>query len=173
MGVVTPWKLIYTTSQDFYFPGEQVVELLPAYPWPHPSVILIIWSGSPRISILWTPQVSHREGNGSPLQCPCLENSGDGGAFGLPSMGLHRVWHDWSDWAAARESRRAMDEDTQWTHLRRHLNICWANECTLRVYVRHRVIRMNEQDALCRLRGWSSEEFWSCYCLVAEGKMKT
>ena len=89
------------------------------------------------------------EGNGNPLQCSCLENSRDGGAWwaavygvaesqtrlsdfpftfhfhalkkemathssvlawripgtvepgGLPSMGLHRVGHDWSDLAAA------------------------------------------------------------------------
>ena len=89
------------------------------------------------------------EGNGNPLQCSCLENPRDGGAWwaavhgvtksrtwlsdftftfhfhaletemathssvlawgipgtaepvGLPSMGLHRVGHDWSDLAAA------------------------------------------------------------------------
>ena len=38
------------------------------------------------------------EGNGNPLQCSCLENPRDGGAW---SMGLHRVWHDWSNLAAA------------------------------------------------------------------------
>ena len=34
------------------------------------------------------------EGNGNPPQCSCLENPRDGGAGGLPSMGLHRVGHD-------------------------------------------------------------------------------
>ena len=34
------------------------------------------------------------EGNGSPLQCSCLENPRDGGAWCLPSLGLHRVGHD-------------------------------------------------------------------------------
>ena len=91
----------------------------------------------------------HREGNGTPLQCSCLENPSDGGAWWaavhgiaksgtrlsdfpftfhfhalekemathssvlawripgmaepgwLPSMGSHRVRHDWSDLAAA------------------------------------------------------------------------
>ena len=38
------------------------------------------------------------EGNGNPLQCSCLENPRDGG---LPSLGLHRVRHDWRDLAAA------------------------------------------------------------------------
>ena len=39
-------------------------------------------------------------GNGNPLQCSCLENPRDGGAWWLPSMGSHRVRHDWSDLAA-------------------------------------------------------------------------
>ena len=41
------------------------------------------------------------EGNGNPLQCPCLENPRDGEAGGLLSMGSHRVGHDWSNLAAA------------------------------------------------------------------------
>jgi len=41
------------------------------------------------------------EGNGNPLQCSCLENPGDGEPGELPSMGSHRVGHDWSDLAAA------------------------------------------------------------------------
>ena len=36
------------------------------------------------------------EGNGNPPQCSCLENPRDGEAGGLPSMGLHRVGHDWA-----------------------------------------------------------------------------
>ena len=41
------------------------------------------------------------EENGNPLQHSCLENPRDGGAWWLPSMGSHRVGHDWSDLAAA------------------------------------------------------------------------
>ena len=41
------------------------------------------------------------EGNGNPLQCSCLENPRNGEPGGLPSMGLHRVRHDWSNLAAA------------------------------------------------------------------------
>ena len=37
------------------------------------------------------------EGNGNPLQCSCLENPRDGEPGELPSMGSHRVAHDWSD----------------------------------------------------------------------------
>ena len=43
------------------------------------------------------------EGNGNPLQCSCLENPRDGKPGGLPSMGSHRVGHDWSDLTAARD----------------------------------------------------------------------
>ena len=41
------------------------------------------------------------EGNGTPLQCSCLENPRMGEPGGLLSMGLHRVGHDWSTLAAA------------------------------------------------------------------------
>ena len=40
------------------------------------------------------------EGNGNRLQCSCLENPRDGEPGGLPSMGSHRVWHNWSNLAA-------------------------------------------------------------------------
>ena len=101
---------------------------------------------SVRKSIILGYQGYYGEGNGSPLQYSCLENSMDRGAWwaavhevaqsqtwlkrlsihacigegnsnplqylawripgteepgGLPSMGLHRVGHDWSDLAAA------------------------------------------------------------------------
>ena len=42
-----------------------------------------------------------REGNGNPLQCSCLENPRDGGAWWAAVMGSHRGRHDWSDLAAA------------------------------------------------------------------------
>ena len=101
------------------------------------------------VSYLWVTRLwAHREGNGTPLQYPCLENPMDGGAWwavvhgvaksrtqvsnftfmhwrrkwqptpvlawripgtgepgGLPSMGLHRVGHNWSDLAAAAEMK--------------------------------------------------------------------
>ena len=41
------------------------------------------------------------EGNGNPLQCSCLENPRDGGAWYAAVHGVHRVGHDWSDLAAA------------------------------------------------------------------------
>ena len=41
------------------------------------------------------------EGNGNPLQCSYLENPRDREPGGLPSMGSHRVTHEWSDLAAA------------------------------------------------------------------------
>ena len=44
------------------------------------------------------------EGNGKPLQCSCLENPRDGGAWWAAVYGLHRVGHDRSDLAAAMDS---------------------------------------------------------------------
>ena len=41
------------------------------------------------------------KGNGSPLQCSCLENPRTGEPGRLPSVGSHRVGHNWSDLAAA------------------------------------------------------------------------
>ena len=38
--------------------------------------------------------ISHREGNGYPLQCSCLENSMDRGPGGLQFIGSQRVRHD-------------------------------------------------------------------------------
>ena len=40
-------------------------------------------------------------GEGCPLQCSCLENPRDRGAWWAAVMGSHRVGHDWSDLAAA------------------------------------------------------------------------
>ena len=50
-------------------------------------------------------------GNGSPLQCSCLENPRDGEPGGLPSMGSHRVRHDRSDLAAAEDKINLKLED--------------------------------------------------------------
>ena len=42
-----------------------------------------------------------RERNGNPLQCSCLENPRDGGAWWAAIYGSHGVGHDWSNLAAA------------------------------------------------------------------------
>ena len=41
------------------------------------------------------------EGNGTPLQCSCLENPRNKGVYWVPSMGSHSFGHDRSDLAAA------------------------------------------------------------------------
>ena len=52
------------------------------------------------------------EGNGNPLQCFAWRIPGAGEPGGLPSMGSHRVGHDWSDLAAA----AAACPLSQWCH---------------------------------------------------------
>ena len=41
------------------------------------------------------------EGNGNPLQCSCLENPRDGGAWWAAVYGVTQSRHNWSDLAAA------------------------------------------------------------------------
>ena len=53
------------------------------------------------------------EENGNPLQCSCWRIPGMGEPVGLPSMGSHRVGHDWSDLAAAAE---VLEEKKYWLH---------------------------------------------------------
>ena len=60
--------------------------------------------GSRRVGHDWVTSLSLScigEGNGNPLQCSCLENPRDGGAWWAASVGSHRVRHDWSNLAAA------------------------------------------------------------------------
>ena len=76
------------------------------------------------------------EGNGNPLQCSCLESPGNGEPGGLPSMGLHRVGHDWSDLAAA---ATLFNQNSNFCHLKReesHMTWCktslqshWIKTC--------------------------------------------
>ena len=58
------------------------------------------------------------EGNGNPLRCSCLENPRDGVPGGLPSMGSHRVRHDWRDLAAATaiDGEKAFHKNTTCVH---------------------------------------------------------
>ena len=58
-------------------------------------------SAYPQASLLKSTLTELEKENGNPLQCSCLENPRDGEPGGLPSMGSHRVGHDWSDLAAA------------------------------------------------------------------------
>ena len=60
------------------------------------------------------------EGNGSSLQCSCLENPRVGEPGGLPSMGSHRVRYDWSDLAAAAATPSmwtSPDKPIQWSDI--------------------------------------------------------
>ena len=41
------------------------------------------------------------EWNGNPLQCSCLENPRDGGAWWAAIYGVIQSWYDWSNLAAA------------------------------------------------------------------------
>ena len=53
-------------------------------------------------------------GNGNPLQCSCLENPRDGGAWWAAVYGSHRVGHDWSDLAAAEWVTIQIPKGSKW-----------------------------------------------------------
>ena len=58
--------------------------------------------GHEKLDTYWATSLSSiGEGNGNALQCSCLENPRDGGAWWAAVYGSHRVGHDWSDLAAA------------------------------------------------------------------------
>jgi len=64
------------------------------------------------------------EGNGNPLKYSCLENPG-----GLPSMGSHRVGHDWCDLAAAVVGGRNGEMLVKWCKVSIMQNKSWR--CTI------------------------------------------
>ena len=72
------------------------------------------------------------EGNGNPLQCSCLENPRDGGAWWLPSKGSHRVGHDWSDLAAAAELIQSYSNH-RGKNYRTQLLCLWLSFCRCKI----------------------------------------
>ena len=77
------------------------------------------------------------EGNGSPLQCSCLENPRDGGAWWAAVYGSHRAGHDWSDLAAAAAVIVVWPWANQFLSLISDFLICkvrWYNTVTLDVF---------------------------------------
>ena len=70
------------------------------------------------------------EGNGNPLQCSCLETPRDGEPGGLPSLGSHRVGHDWSDSAAA-AAAECHHEKRAYVHVQRWALWLWKTRLIL------------------------------------------
>ena len=63
---------------------------------------MLLWSMNENtLGMLYFFKINLAWGNGNPLQCSCLENPRDGGAWWAAVHGSHRVGHDWSDLAAA------------------------------------------------------------------------
>ena len=109
------WRKLSCFGFFFFFLQDQeigfLVSELRRRQW-HPTPVLLPGKSHGRRSLVgcsswgrWGSDTTERlhfhfslscigEGNGSPLQCSCLENPGDGEPGGLPSMGSHRVVHD-------------------------------------------------------------------------------
>ena len=69
------------------------------------------WTTVHRVAESW-PQLSDWEGYGNPLQYSRLENPREKEPGRLPSMGLHRVRHNWSNLAAAAARNWAQNQNT-------------------------------------------------------------
>ena len=123
------WSVMWVLLEVIVFCIYAYLGILPAlyfYCWdfsiseekamaPHSSTLAwkIPWTKEPgglqsmglrRVGHDWATSLSLScigEGNGNPLQCSCLENPRDGGAWWLPSMGSLRVGHDWNNLAVA------------------------------------------------------------------------
>ena len=75
------------------------------------------------------------EGNGNPLQCSCLENPRDGGAWwaAIYGVGSHRVGHDWSDLTATKHKGK-LSLTKKWKIPQRPWIGLWCNNpggCTM------------------------------------------
>jgi len=55
---------------------------------------------------------SSRKGNGNPLQCSCLENPRDGGAWGAAVYGIAQSW-TWMKWLSSSSSSSASSRDVE------------------------------------------------------------
>jgi len=94
-------------------------------------------TGSRRVRHDWATSLSlftfrHWRRKWQPLQCSCLENPSDGGAWWAASMGSHRVGHNWSDLAAAATEYRYVTRKlhiylfTIFCHSEQRFSIFWA-----------------------------------------------
>ena len=88
------------------------------------------------------------EGNGNRLQCSCLENPRDGEPGGLPSMGSHRVGHDWNELAAAAAAAAAAASTLAW-------EIPWIEESGGCKRFGHDLVTKQQQQIFhCRYIPW-------------------
>ena len=105
------WSLTFKNCESLYYTSKTYNILCRRRQW-HPTPVLLPGKSHGQRSLVgsspWGLEESDRteplhfhfslscigEGNGNPLQCSCLENPRDRGAWWLPSVGSHRVGHD-------------------------------------------------------------------------------
>ena len=113
--------------------------------------------GSRRVRQDWVISLSlftfmHWRRNGNPLQCSCLENPRDRGAWWAArlSMGSHRVGHDWSDLAAAAAYMQCMYAAHTFSSLSSEKHDEWKKPDT-KLHIRHYSIYMKFLEKLSPL----------------------
>ena len=98
------------------------------------------------------------EGNGNQLQCSCLENARDGKPGGLPSMGSHRVRHNWSDLAAAAQPGTPFH--SMWLDYRPGYQSLWICVCVLS-HLRLSATSITVAHQAPLSMGFPRQEYWS------------
>ena len=90
--------------------------------------------GSLRVGHNWASSLSlftfrHWRRNGNPLQCSCLENPKDGGAWWAAVYGFSQS-QTWLKWLSSSSSRKETDSlvDDLWRSMHTHEKI-WSNLC--------------------------------------------
>ena len=95
-----------TICSDFEAPKNKVCHYFTVFPsishegMGPDAMIFVFWTLSCRPTFSLS-SFTFRESNDNPLQYSCLQNPWMEEPAGLPSVGSHRVGHDWSDLEAA------------------------------------------------------------------------
>ena len=67
--------------------------------------------GSLRVGHDWATSLSHAgEGNGNPLQCSCLENPRDGGAWWAAIYAVAQSW-TWLKWLSSKDTLKILNSN--------------------------------------------------------------
>ena len=155
---VFPWfpsykELKYNTIYSLGFPGDSTIKNLPAN-----AEDVHVFPGSGR---------SSGGGNGNPLQCSCLKNSMDRGAWQATVHGLQRVGHDWATNTVLKDTNTGLSlghatrpahflQRSPWTKASPHaLKLCW----------------WQRPGGVPTLHRWFQQSSWPSFTKIASGSV--
>ena len=120
--------------------------------------------GSLRVGHNWASSLSlftfrHWRRNGNPLQCSCLENPKDGGAWWAAVYGFSQS-QTWLKWLSSSSSRKETDSlvDDLWRSMHTHEKI-WSNLCDRFTQVQYAWERLDHWG----IASWSWAHNWTTF----------